>query len=531
MTTIYLCKIPFIDIDYSNVLQFNSESSRRNYFLSKSDLNFDINLRKGVSTNSIALPTRLSRLLNYDYLFFNYGGKDYFYFINDKEQINEENSTIFISKDVFTTHQFDVDYLDSFIDRCHVNRWEGNKPTRNTVEEGIDFGENIQIDEEIIKEFSDSVIMASSVPIGRLSTSGGSSSGGGTGNCWEEGKPSPKGFRFIKGFEGIGYKAYQDSGGYWTIGYGVTLHGEPDIYNEFVSLANSGKLTEEVCAKKSYDLKVERYGLRILDSVKALGCNNQGQFDALLSLAFNSGNGSITGSNSLTNAIRNNPNDESVIRPIWEKFKITSSGIPLEGLRLRRIQECNMYFGKDVEIRRIPIVSGGSGYVTENNGDGWLPPECSSSSEGDFNGYKSFDNDFGSGWLCPVKNGTVTSKYGWRKHPITGQTKFHKGTDISNAEGSPTVASKDGHVIFSGWNAEGFGNLVIINHQNKYKSYYPHLSKINVKIGDEVTRGQVIGLIGSTGDSTGSHCHWEIRDYNSNESTDPAPKLQKGDKV
>lgn len=533
MTRIYFCKIPFLDVDYANVLSFTNQTTRRHYFLSKSTLNFEINLRKGISTSDISVPYTLSSISQYDYLFFNYGGKDYFYFITGKDQINESNTIIYISKDVFTTHQFDVEYLDSFIDRCHVNRWNGNKPTRNTVEEGLDFGENIQTSEpQVVTEFSDSVIMASSVPMGRLQSSD-TSGGGGKGKCWEEGKPSPKGFRFIKGFEGIGYKPYQDSGGYWTIGYGVTLHGEPDIYNEFVSLSNSGKLTEEVCAKKSYDLKVQRYGLKILDSVKALGCNNQGQFDALLSLAFNSGNGSITGSNSLTNAIKLNPNDESTIRPIWENFKITSGGQVLQGLKLRRIQECNMYFGKEVEIRKISIVSGGSGYVTENNGDGWLPPECSTSGEGegDYNGYKSFNNAFGNGWLCPVKGGTVTSKYGWRKHPISGQTKFHKGTDISNPEGAPTVASKSGVVIFAGWNDQGFGNLVILNHDNKYKSYYPHLSEINVKIGDTVERGQVVGLIGSTGDSTGSHCHWEIRDYNTNESTDPAPSLQKGDKV
>lgn len=526
---INFCKIPYLNNTYDNVIDFENETSRKNFFNDKTLLSLDVNIRLGTYLTTLSVDRKLSVLRGYDYLFFNYNNKDYFYFINDKEMINENNTMLYISKDVFTTHQFDVNYMDSFIDRCHVNRWEGDRPTRHTSEEGIDFGETVQIGEpQIIKEFTDSVIVASSVPIGRLPSTG--SVGGSKGNCWEEGKPSSKGFRFIKGFEGIGYKPYTDSGGYWTIGYGVTQHGEADIYNEFANLSNNGKLTEEICAKKSYDLKVARYGLKILDTFKELGCDNQNQFDALLSLAFNSGNGSVNGSNSLTNAIKLNPNDEATIRPIWENFKITSNGIVLEGLKARRKQECNLYFGKETEIRKILIVSGGTGYVTENNGNGWLPTECEIN-EGDYNGYKLFNNEFGNGWLCPVKGGTVTSKYGWRTHPITGEKKFHHGTDIGVPKDTVTVASKDGVVMFAGWNDGGFGNLVIINHDNKYKSYYPHLSEINVAVGDNIKRGQKIGLAGSTGNSTGNHCHWEIRTYNKNESTNPAPNLTKGDIV
>lgn len=524
---INFCKLPYLNNTYDNVIDFENEKSREKFFNDKILLSLDLNVRLGSCLTSLSVNRKMSELFTYDYLFFNYNDKYYYYFINDKEMINDNNTILHISKDVFTTHQFDVKYMDSFVDRCHVDRWNGDIPTKNTVEEGLDYGEIIQVgDPQIIKEFTDSVIIASSVPIGILN----SSTGGSNISCWEEGKPSAKGFRFIKGFEGIGYKPYQDSGGYWTIGYGVTKHGENDIYNEFVELSNIGKLTEEICAKKSYDLKVKRYGLKILDTFKELGCNNQNQFDALLSLAFNSGTGSITGLNSLTNAIKLNPNDEEVIRPIWENFKITSNGVVLAGLKARRKQECNLYFGKDVEIRKISIVSGGSGYVTENNGDGWLPQNCNTNN-GDYNGYKSFNNDLGDNWLCPVKGGTVTSKYGWRTHPISGENKFHHGTDIGVPKDTITVASKDGIVIFAGWNDGGFGNLVIVNHDNKSKSYYPHLSKIEVKNGDNVKRGQKIGLAGSTGNSTGNHCHWEIRDYKTNNSIDPAPILKKGDRV
>lgn len=534
---INLCSMPSLSTDYSNVIDFDNESARSWYFeKQEGQKQIEVNTKIGSALNNLTVKLSIEELNLYDYLYLTYKEKQYFYFIIEKEMVNENNTILHLQKDVFTSHQFDVEYHDSFIERCHVPRWDYDTglPTNNNVDEGLDFGELIQIGEaEVIKEFYTSVIMASSVPIGQLKSSGTGGGGTGTGTdatSWVNGDLSSVGFRFIKGFEGMGYKAYQDSGDYWTIGYGVTKHGEPSIYAEFVSLANNGGLTEEVSAKKSYALKNSNYGRKILSSVKNLGITKQCQFDALVSVAYNCGNGAITGDNTLTDAISKDPNNESVIRPVWEKFKITSNGIPLEGLRLRRIQECNMYFGKTHEVRSIQIVSGGSGVVTENNGNGWLPIDKSDSNT-DFNGYKSFSNDFGNGWLCPVKGATVSSKYGWRTHPVTGERKFHQGTDFGKAEGSPTVASKTGVVEFSGFNTQGFGNLVILNHDNKYKSYYPHLSRISVKEGQEVKRGEEVGKIGTTGTSTGAHCHWEVRDYNTNESTDPAPILRVGGKV
>lgn len=192
---------------------------------------------------------------------------------------------------------------------------------------------------------------------------------------WHSGKISSKCFRFIKGMEGYAPYRYQDSAGWWTICYGVTLHGEKDIYNRLVA---QEPVPEEEGAKVSYDLKNERYGLKILDAVKKLGCTKQCQFDALVSLAYNAGPGSVTGSNSLTDAIRKDPNNENAIRAAWEKFKITAGGVVLRGLITRRKNECNMFFGKDVEIRPITqITKSGkySGYVKENNGNGWLPKD------------------------------------------------------------------------------------------------------------------------------------------------------------
>jgi GH24 family phage-related lysozyme (muramidase) len=107
-----------------------------------------------------------------------------------------------------------------------------------------------------------------------------------------------------------------------------------------------------------------------------MGCTKQYQLDALTSLAYNCGKGVVTGTNSLMNAISDNPLDEDTIRPIWENFYITSGGQQLQGLIARRIEECNMFFNKTFEVRAIPIIgqSGNiTGTVTDNEGNGWLP--------------------------------------------------------------------------------------------------------------------------------------------------------------
>lgn len=104
----------------------------------------------------------------------------------------------------------------------------------------------------------------------------------------------------------------------------------------------------------------------------------------------------------------------------------------------------------------------------------------------------------------PVK-GRVTSKYGPRRRRI------HQGTDIDLETGDPIYATFDGRVRHTTYIARGYGHLIIIRHDNGLETFYAHLSEINVKPGDWVTAGQVIGKGGSTGRSTGSHLHYEIR--------------------
>lgn len=106
-------------------------------------------------------------------------------------------------------------------------------------------------------------------------------------------------------------------------------------------------------------------------------------------------------------------------------------------------------------------------------------------------------------------SGTRTSGYGYRN--IFGGTSFHGGIDIANSYGTDIVAADGGVVIYAGWNSGGYGNLVEIDHQNGYVTYYGHNSSILVSVGDKVYKGQHIAEMGSTGRSTGNHCHFEVR--------------------
>ncbi|HAM49977.1 MAG TPA: hypothetical protein DCP92_04520 [Nitrospiraceae bacterium] len=110
------------------------------------------------------------------------------------------------------------------------------------------------------------------------------------------------------------------------------------------------------------------------------------------------------------------------------------------------------------------------------------------------------------GW--PV-TGKITSPYGRRENPVNGEDEFHSGIDISVEPGTPVHATADGVVNFSGW-AGGSGNLVGIEHGFGYSTFYAHNQTIAVRVGQRVKRGDTVAYSGSTGNSTGPHCHYEI---------------------
>jgi hypothetical protein len=108
-------------------------------------------------------------------------------------------------------------------------------------------------------------------------------------------------------------------------------------------------------------------------------------------------------------------------------------------------------------------------------------------------------------------DGFVSRGFGMHNDPFTGSYQMHKGIDIAAPKGTPVHASADGVVIGTTYQA-GLGNLVVIDHGNGYATTYGHLSKIMVATGHKVARGEVIGLVGSTGYSTGPHLHYEVHE-------------------
>ncbi|MDR0296789.1 MAG: M23 family metallopeptidase [Rickettsia sp.] len=111
--------------------------------------------------------------------------------------------------------------------------------------------------------------------------------------------------------------------------------------------------------------------------------------------------------------------------------------------------------------------------------------------------------------MLPQYNVKVTSNYAMRKHPRKKQKKFHCGTDLKGHKNSPIYASADG-IITTVKRKSAYGNLIEIKHSDKFITKYAHLKKIHVKEGDIVTKGQIIGVQGNSGNSTGEHLHFEI---------------------
>jgi len=105
--------------------------------------------------------------------------------------------------------------------------------------------------------------------------------------------------------------------------------------------------------------------------------------------------------------------------------------------------------------------------------------------------------------------GWISSPFGTRY--IFGSYSFHGGIDIANYYGTSIVASDGGRVTYAGWNSGGYGNLVVITHDDGSQTFYGHNSSVCVSVGERVYQGQLIALMGSTGRSTGTHCHFEIR--------------------
>lgn len=145
-------------------------------------------------------------------------------------------------------------------------------------------------------------------------------------------------------------------------------------------------------------------------------------------------------------------------------------------------------------------------------------------------GWKALDNrELGAVSIPsrkPVDSVRMTSRYGYREDPFAGRRANHKGLDMAGPIGTPIYATADGIVGRSQW-VSGYGNYIEINHGGDIQTRYGHMSKLIVGPNERVKRGQLIGLMGSTGRSTGSHLHYEVRI--AGQPVNPMPFLSGGD--
>lgn len=161
------------------------------------------------------------------------------------------------------------------------------------------------------------------------------------------------------------------------------------------------------------------------------------------------------------------------------------------------VQSGNYNWGKlDSDIWK---TSKSSSCISER--DRWIALEHTSF------GNTSFQYD---GWVKPITYSRVTSPYGYRTHPISGERKMHNGVDLGALWGTPVYASSSGTVRAVGHN-DSAGNYVCVKHDSRYETQYYHLEQYLVKTGDTVASGQLIGRCGSTGSSTGPHLHFQIK--------------------
>jgi murein DD-endopeptidase MepM/ murein hydrolase activator NlpD len=186
------------------------------------------------------------------------------------------------------------------------------------------------------------------------------------------------------------------------------------------------------------------------------------------------------------------------------------------------------------ETTSVTVVLKGRSFPTQSI---WLPPgKDGDISDWEYNRMQAFKNQvtpqkLWQGAFLKPNRGPVTGVYGIRRYynGVFAQDYYHRGIDFAGAYGSPVIAPAAGRVALVGYEKEGFrvnGNVIGIDHGQGVTSAYLHLSRILVKVGDQVKAGQVIGAVGASGAATGPHLHWGL--YVNGLSVDPQPWLAKG---
>ncbi|MGM8306086.1 phage tail spike protein [Clostridium perfringens] len=324
-----------------------------------------------------------------------------------------------------------------------------------------------------------------------------------------KGIPSRKYFRYVKGIEGLQQYPGNIGDGEITYGYGVTKSNEPTYFAKLCAAPCS----EETASKVLFELIPDKYGSLVKKQMLKDGVDLNKVpihiFDAFVDLTYNSGRYNSSLYRDWVNGV-----SPKIIYNKWLSYITMPGSIFEDGLKRRRKEEAEMFLNANYMMSSIGILNAHGGQIGTVKGDGYFPSIASN--------FKTVSNDYGN-WILPV-SGSVTALFG---HYPSGAK--HTGTDIGCPEGTPVRACRDGVVIKRRELTYSYGKYLQIDHGGGLTTIYGHNSKLIVNEGDHVKQGQVIAKSGSTGNSTGNHCHIELR-YNGT-PVNFAPSLRIGQVV
>lgn len=537
MSTIYLCSIPEFSQDYKNVGRFNSLSNQINFMNTRVKKQVQSNTKVDRFMTTITLNTPMDNSVRMcDYLFSMTSDGEYvFYFIEQIEILTTSTIRLSVTLDVWQTYHLRMTLLPSFVERCHVPRWKStNIPSKEIVSEPLGNYESTVIKEENVPNTKGVYIIASTTPLGKVSNrpSGGSGGGGGdtpippSGGCGNpsEGIPTPNGFLFIKGYEGLAQYAHNIGDGVMTIGYGCTDAYDGDNY---VTLKANEPVSDELASTIMAQSLVSNYGIPLKNSLASDGLTvSPNEFDAILSFVYNAGLGSWNNSDIRTCLLNG---DKNGAYTAWLTQNIMSGTQFETGLRARRQAEANIFKSSQYELRTITIYGQGGNVVgsldaSNSHVPALITNECQSS--GTITSHDCIDGK-GNKWLFPV-GGRISSVY-----PNYPDGTYHGAIDIAGNKLEPIYPPEDGFTVYrSGWNTGGYGNLCILYHEKTQTyHYFAHQNESPlVSEGQTINHTDCIGYVGTTGNSSGYHLHWEIRDNDLSTKINPceSPTLSVG---
>ena len=320
--------------------------------------------------------------------------------------------------------------------------------------------------------------------------------GGGIDNLGNvsKGIPSKKYFRYVKGIEGLQQYPGNIGDGEITYGYGVTKSNEPTYFAKL----GAAPCSEETASKVLFELIPDRYGSLVKNQMLKDGLDLSkvpiNVFDAFVDLTYNSGRYNSSLYRDWVNGV-----SPKIIYNKWLSYITMPGSIFEDGLKRRRKEEAEMFLNANYMMSSIGILNAHGGQIGTVKGDGYFPSIASN--------FKTVSNDYGN-WILPVTGGSITALFG---HYPSGAK--HTGTDIGVPEGTPVRACRDGVVIKRKELTYSYGKYLFVDHGGGLVTIYGHNSQLLVNEGDHVKQGQVIAKSGSTGNSTGNHCHIELR-YN-----------------